>query len=249
MKTCFLCLDSVEESAISCPSCGEKFSTPVIASPESTVETDYSNPNSSSLKERGSNSGLMIRPLVWLYALVGLALAVLVAGSLIIISNNSSDKANPESNSTTQPTESDSPIPTSTETETPPEASKTVTSEEIELKIIQAGICDLAISQNDSGNSDEIYITQGWADGYVRECLINSDLAVGPKIVTIYSGPVLPEIFRSQDALKVFEVAIVGPDWTVVTNYYPAKNKTYQDDVDIQALLKLLGGRTMVKTS
>jgi hypothetical protein len=42
-------------------------------------------------------------------------------------------------------------------------------------------------------------------------------------------------------------VSIIGDGWTVVTNFYPAQGKTYLDDVDIKAILKLLGGRIIAR--
>jgi hypothetical protein len=70
---------------------------------------------------------------------------------------------------------------------------------------------------------------------------------MGDKFVSIYTGPILSSRYIDLDGLKVFEASIMGDGWTVVTNFYPAQGKTYLDDVDIKAILKLLGGRIIAR--
>jgi hypothetical protein len=240
MKTCPACLDSVEVAAVSCPSCGARFFIPAvqpIARPVSQMPRVQE-------PRPGTSKASKINPLVRLYSLVILAIAVLAIGSTIALSNNAESNV-PESTPTAQPKELESTQPK--ESSSPEPENSVVKASSIMTKLTEIGICD----------EIEYYsfplATYGTDDLY-RVCVVPSFTKPGgdlynsiDKYVSVYTGEILSGRFADIDNLKVFEVAIVGDGWTVVSNYYPATNKTYMDDPDIKSMVDLLGGRTIGK--
>jgi hypothetical protein len=235
MKSCPVCLDSVDVNASRCPSCGERFFTPVA---QSFATPTTPKPTVIEPKPAGVRSRPKINPLVKLYTMVFLAIAVLAAGALLVLNNNSANNGGTGVSSPTSPSEEVTPEPSVDETKE--EKQDYVLASSILEKLTQAGVCD-AIGLV-SGPGAAFY-----TDDMYRSCYIESESGMGDKFVSIYTGPILSSRYTDLDGLKVFEVSIIGDGWTVVTNFYPAQGKTYLDDVDIKAILKLLGGRIIAR--
>jgi len=240
MKTCPACLDSVEATAATCPSCGARFFKPVAQS-GTTPTTQL--PPAQEPRSIGPKKS-KINPLIRLYSLVILAIAVLAIASTIALTNNAgSEKSEPSS--TAVPTETESTQPT--ETSPPEQGNLAVKASGILARLTEVGICD----EIDYYSSP--LATYG-ADDLFRMCVVPSSTKPGgsvynsiDKYVSIHTGDILADRYADIDNLRVFEVAIIGDGWTVVSNYYPATNKTYMEDPDIKAMVNLLGGRTIAK--
>jgi hypothetical protein len=176
--------------------------------------------------------------------LVILAISVLAIGSTIALTNNA-DSKKPEPSSTASSTETESTQPS--ESSSPDPENTVVKASSILAKLTEVGICD----EIDYYSSP--LATYG-ADDLFRICVVPSSTKPGgdvynsiDKYVSIYTGDILADRYADIDNLRVFEVAIIGDGWTVVSNYYPATDKTYRDDPDIKAMINLLGGRTISK--
>ena len=235
MKSCPVCLDSVDVNASRCPSCGERFFTPIAqaAATPTTPKPAVTQPRPSVVRSKPR-----INPLVKLYALVVLAIAGVAVGAQVVLNNNSATKGTPEVSASTSPSEEVTPEPSVEETKE--EIFDYVLASSIQEKLTQAGICDETGSISGPGAAF-------YKDDMYRSCYIESESGMGDKFVSIYTGPVLSSRYADLDGLKVFEASIMGDGWTVVTNFYPAQGKTYLDDVDIKAMLKLLGGRIIAR--
>lgn len=238
MVTCPICLDSVEDGLTSCPSCGESFYvTPVRSS-------SVSGNQQSSQETRTKRA---IRPLIRLYSLVFAAIAVLGAGLFFVLSNNSGEPASTEQSSPTTE-QSTSPQPEVSESTEPTTDTDFVKASTLLETLTQSGVCeDLG---PDSLGEMQVY----YEDDLVRTCIVPATSQTGgdtynsiDKYVTIYTGDILSQRFAEFDNLRVFEAAIIGDGWTVVSNYYPSKKKGYLDDPDIREIVKLLGGTIIAK--
>lgn len=241
MKTCSTCLDSVAITAQTCPSCGAKFYTPVaqpVARPITQAQ-QVTEPKPRQVKK------VKINPLVKLYSLVALVIAVLGIGSTIALTNNSGTSGKPEETTSTQPTQTESTQPS--DTPSPDSENGHVKASSIMSKLTGAGVCEEV----------EYYsfpMANYGKDDLFRVCVVPSFIEANgylynsvDKYISIYTGDVLSSRYADISNIKVFEVAIIGDGWTVVSDYYSATNKTYMDDPDIKAMVKLLGGRTIAK--
>ena len=241
MKTCPACLDSVDVTAAACPSCGARFFTPVTQSVTSPVS---GLPPVQEPRPTRSKSP-KINPLVRLYSLVILAVAALAIGSTVVLSNNSASTNTSEQTPSAQPTQTETSQPT--DSATPEPTFDGIKASSIMTKLTEVGVCDEIEYQS---SPLAIY----GDDDFYRVCVVPSFTKPGgdlynsiDKYVSVYTGDILADRYAEIDNLRVFEVAIIGEGWTVVSNYYPASNKTYMDDPDIKSMVKLLGGRTIAK--
>ena len=241
MKTCSTCLDSVEVTAQSCPSCGAKFYNPVA---QPIAKPVIQKPQAREPKPRQAKT-TKINPLVKLYSLVALVIALFATGSTIALTNNSGSASKPETSTSTEPTETESTQPTNTPSSD--SESGHVKASSILSKLTGAGVCEEI-------DYYSFPMANYGKDDLFRVCVVPSFIEAGgllynsvDKYISIYTGDVLSSRYADISNVKIFEVAIIGEGWTVVSDYYPATNKTYMDDPDIKAMVKLLGGRTITK--
>lgn len=238
MKTCPTCLDSVEDGVASCPSCGESFYAAPVRSGTNLGQREFSQVPRT---KRGVN------PLIRLYSSVIAVIAVLGVGLFLALSINtgkpvSTDKNSPntEQSPATQPKVTESPEPKSD--------AGFVKASTIMDKLTQSGVCE------DLGPDSLSEFQSSYQDDLVRMCIVPATSQTGgdtynsiDKYVTIYTGDILSKRYAEFDNLRVFEAAIIGEGWTVVSNYYPSKKKGYLDDPDIKEIVKLLGGTIISK--
>lgn len=238
MKTCPTCLDSVEDGVASCPSCGESFYVAPVRTATNSGEREFSQVPRT---KRGVN------PLIRLYSSVIAVIAVLGVGLYFALSINtgkpvSKDKSSPNTE------QSPSTQPMVTESTEPKSDSGFVKASTLMEKLTQSGVCE------DLGPDSLSEFQSFYQDDLVRMCIVPAtSQTVGDtynsidKYVTIYTGDSLSKRYAEFDNLRVFEAAIIGDGWTVVSNYYPSKKKGYLDDPEIKEIVKLLGGTIIAK--
>jgi len=238
MKTCPICLDSVEDGVASCPSCGESFHVAPVR-----LDTNSGNPKSSQVVRTKRGISRLIR----LYSLIFASIAVLGVGLFFALSNNTGKFAPADLSSTTTQ-QSPSPKPDVSESTEPTTDAGFVSASNLMEKLTQSGVCE------DLGPDSLSELQDYYQNDLVRTCIVPAtSQQLGDtsnsidKYVTIYTGDILSKRFAEFDNLRVFEAAIIGDGWTVVSNYYPSNKKSYLDDPDIKEILKLLGGRLIAK--
>ena len=238
MMTCPICLDSVEDGLSSCPSCGESF---YVAPVRSSLNSGNEQPSQVARTKRS------ISPLIRLYSLVFAAIAVLGAGLFFVLSNNAGEPASTDQGSPTTE-QSASPQPEVSESTEPTTETGFVKASVIMEKLTQSGVCE------DLGPYSLGELQHYYQDDLVRMCIVPATSQTRgdtynsiDKYVTIYTGDILSQRYAEFDNLRVFEAAIIGDGWTVVSNYYPSNKKGYLDDPDIKEIVKLLGGTIIAK--
>jgi hypothetical protein len=238
MKTCPTCLDSVENGVASCPSCGESFYATPLKSGTNSGQREFSE---APRTKRGVN------PLIRLYSSVIAVIAVLGVGLFFAFSNNTEKPVSTDRNS--PPTaQSTSPQPDVSMSIEPTIGTDFVKASALLEKLTQSGVCE------DLGSDSLREFQNYYQDDLVRMCIVPATSQSGgdtynsiDKYVTIYTGDILSKRYAEFDNLRVFEAAIIGDGWTVVSNFYPSKKKGYLDDPDIKEIVKLLGGTIIAK--